>query len=101
MNAHRHGQPLILHALLVALAVVAGLAGCRNAAAPDAVTRSTVGDTTFISSPPDGIDGPVTLTEQLRVTADQLDVGSFFAAAFGPDGTIWLYDRRGRNGEVL
>lgn len=87
--------------VLVALAVVVALTGCRKAAAPDAVTRNTLGDTTFVSSPPEGIDGPVSLTEQLRVTADQLDVGSFFAAAFGPGGTIWLYDQLGREGEAL
>src|SRR5664279_3376609 len=87
--------------ILVALAVVVALAGCHAASAPDAVTRLTVGDTTFVSSPQKGIDGPINLTEDLRLTADQLDVGAFSAAAFGPAGTIWVYDRQGRNGEAL
>ena len=91
----------MLCTLLVALAVVVDLTGRHTAPVPDAVTRRTVGDTTFVSSPPEGVDGPVNVTEQLRLTADQLDVGSFFAAAFGPDGTIWVYDQQGRNGEAL
>ncbi|MEI2721606.1 MAG: hypothetical protein V9E87_16025 [Gemmatimonadales bacterium] len=65
------------------------------------VTASIVGDTTFVSSPAEGLDGPVTLTERLRISADQLDVGAVSAAAFGANGTIWVYDQQGRNGETL
>lgn len=77
------------------------LAACHAGDNPGAVTRRTVADTTFVSSPAEGIDGPVTLTEQLSRTADQLDVGTLDAAAFGPDGTLWIYDRKGRHGEAL
>jgi|CXWL01.1.fsa_nt_gi hypothetical protein len=73
-----------------------------DAAEPAATdTVSVRGDTTFVSSPAEGIDGPVMLTEQRRLSADQLDIGAFSAAAFGPHGTIWLYDQQGRNGETL
>jgi hypothetical protein len=39
--------------------------------------------------------------ELLRIPAEQLDVGVFASGAFGPDGTIWIYDSRGPDGEVL
>jgi hypothetical protein len=67
----------------------------------DTRRETSRGDTTFVSSPAEGLDGPVSLTETLRLTDDQLDVGVLQSAAFGPNGTIWVYDRKGKDGEAL
>lgn len=79
--------------------VAAALAqACGNASTDGGVTRRTVGDTTFVSSPADGTEGPVRLEEALRVGASASDLGRIDAGAFGPDGTIWLLDGATRDG---
>lgn len=74
---------------------------CGRAPSPDAVTHRTVGDTIFISSPAAGVDGPTKLVEALQVDANKLDLGRVDAGAFGPNGTIWLYDAKGNGGESI
>lgn len=77
------------------------LIGGDSTTPPAAVTTTVRGDTTFVSSPAEGLDGQVKLTERLRLPAEQLDIGAVSAAAFGPNGTIWVYDQQGRSGETL
>jgi hypothetical protein len=87
--------------LRIAAIAVLALTGCGEAPVPDDVTRETLGDTTFVSSPAEGVDGPAQAIELLRIPAEQLDVGVFFSGAFGPAGTIWIYDSQGPGGEAL
>lgn len=77
------------------------LAGCNTKLAPNNLATQEAGDTSFVSAPAAGLDGPVTLTQVLARTADQLDLGMIQSAAFGPNGTLWVYDQRGKNGEAL
>lgn len=98
---HLNSRPQVQAGMpwLVWLALSA--AACSGTPPADQVTRLTVGDTTFVSSPAIGVDGPTQLQEVLRVDAAKLDFGRIDAGAFGPNGTIWLYDSRGKGGEVL
>ena len=97
MNLRSHRRTRMPWYVWLALSGVA----CSRTPAAEQVTRRTVGDTTFISSPAAGVDGPTQLREVLRVDAAKLDLGRVDAGAFGPNGTIWLYDSRGKSGEVV
>jgi hypothetical protein len=97
-------MPLIIpHTIrrLVRASTVIALAACGRAAPPEQVTRRTVGDTTFVSSPADGVDGAMRLEPVLRIDAAKLDLGRIDAGVFGPDGTLWIYDGRGTDGDQL
>lgn len=85
--------------LLVTLAVF--VAGCREAATPQRVSRRVVGDTTFVVSPAEGVEGPIRLVESLRITEPTLDFSRIDAGAFGPNGTIWIFDAAGPQGASL
>lgn len=83
------------------------VAACASNAEP--IHRYTIADTTFISNPPEGmfplqrqgIHWYHRLLETLRRDASTLDLGRIDAAAFGPNGTIWIYDAKGPRGEVI
>lgn len=78
----------------------AGVA-CRGPEPAADVTRRQVGDTLFVESPADGADGPVRLQEVRRLPATVVDIGRIDAAAFGPNGTLWLLDGAGPNGAAI
>ena len=81
--------------------LVLAIVGCARTQSTNDVTRRTVGDTTFLTSPADGVDGAMRLQEILRIDATKLDLGRIDAGVFGANGTIWLYDSHGKNGETL
>lgn len=80
--------------------LLAAVVGCQGPAAPD-VVRRTVGDTTFVVSPSDGIDGPVALRELRRAASSAIGVNRVEAGTFGPGGTVWLFDAAGANGATV
>jgi hypothetical protein len=95
---------LRLGILSAALAVVA----CSSNRDP--IVRRSVADTSFVSSPGDGLyrfssDKPVNwtyhLVETLRIDASRLDIGQIDAAAFGPNRSIWIYDPKATDGETI
>ncbi|WP_309673547.1 hypothetical protein, partial [Gemmatimonas sp.] len=65
------------------------------------MSRRVVGDTTFVLSPAGGIEGPVRLAESLRITEPSLDFSRIDAGAFGPGGTIWIFDAAGPQGASI
>ena len=75
----------------------------------DPVRRWTVADTSFVSSPAEGLYPQDQqqkywshhLTETTRVDLTALDIGSVDAAAFGPNKSIWIYDSKSKNGETI
>ena len=77
------------------------IAGCRELADPHRVSRRVVGDTTVVRSPADGTEGPIRLAESVRVTAATDDFNRIDAGAFGPHGTIWVFDAAGPNGSTI
>ncbi len=84
---------------LFSIVVAAALTqACSSAGTDSGVSRRSAGDTTFVSSPAEGTEGPVGLEEVLRIGASAADLGRIDAGAFGPDGTIWLFDGAARNG---
>lgn len=91
---------------LPARAVICGAAtlvvtACAREAPADGVTRAVRGDTTFVSSPLRGVRGPVTLVEAVRLRSDSAELNRVSAGAFGPDGSIWLFDDAAREGASL
>ena len=84
---------------LATLAVV--VAGCRESASPQRVSRRVVGDTTFVLSPAEGIEGPIRLAESLRITEPTFDFSRIDAGAFGPSGSIWIFDAAGPHGATI
>ncbi len=82
--------------VLIAAALAAQ--GCREGQDTSAVSHRTAGDTTFISSPAIGTEGPVTLQELTRFSTTSADLGRVVGGAFGANGTIWLFDAAGRDG---
>ncbi|MCC6241939.1 MAG: hypothetical protein IT353_03820 [Gemmatimonadaceae bacterium] len=52
-------------------------------------------------SPVEGAEGPIQLVEALRGTVPALEFNRVDAGAFGPDGTIWIFDGAGRNGATI
>ncbi len=87
---------VLIFATLAVLAV-----GCREATTPQGVTRRVVGDTTFVLSPAEGVEGPIRLAESLRITEPSLDFSRVDAGALGPNGTIWIFDAAGPHGASI
>lgn len=88
-------RSILRAALLCAVAFTVG--ACRDAGDSTNVSRRVVADTTFVSSPEHGTEGPVVLQEVLRIDASLLD-GRVTAGAFGTNGTVWLFDEAGPAG---
>lgn len=75
-----------------------------SCAAPDtsaSVVHRSVGDTLFVQSPADGIDGPVRLQEVRRVVASAIDIGRIDAAVFGSHNDVWVLDGAGARGATI
>lgn len=70
---------------------------CKKDATPVGVTRRQVADTLFVSSPANGVEGPVTVKEVLRIDGTSFD-GRVATGTFGSDGMIWLFDEAGPSG---
>lgn len=91
---------------LPARAVLWGMAtlvviACGRDTPAAGVSREVRGDTSFVTSPTDGVRGPVTLIESVRVHTDSVELNRVSAGAFGPDGSIWLFDDAARDGAAL
>ena len=73
------------------VSTLVGLCGfasaCGGPESVGRVTRRQVGDTLYVQSPADGVDGPIQLQEIRRVSMGAIDIGRLDAAAFGPNGT--------------
>ncbi len=74
---------------------------CASRDLSDRISRRSVGDTLFVESPADGFDGPVRLQEVRRLSAEALDIGRIDAAAFGPNGSLWILDGAGSSGAAI
>lgn len=86
----------------LSLAVLAIInVGCEDYANLQRVSRRVIGDTTFVRSPVEGAEGPIHLVEAVRGTETALELNRVDAGAFGPDGTIWIFDGAGRNGATV
>jgi len=85
----------------VVLGVVLSAVNCSSRADNMSVSRRTVGDTTFVASPDGGVLGPMRLVEILRVNSKQLSFGRVDAAAFGPDGSLWVFDAASEVGAAI
>lgn len=65
------------------------------------VVRRLSGDTTFVSSPSEGVHGSAELRELRRIDMAALGLNRLDAGAFGPDGTLWLFDAVGDKGASI
>lgn len=83
------------------LTLVVACIGCGTSTPDEGVTRRTVGDTTFITSPVGGVDGPVQLRVAQAIDGAGLGLNRIDAGAFGPGGTLWLFDAAGDNGAAI
>ena len=88
---------------ITALSTLSALAFAVACVAPkaDSVSRRQVGDTLYVQSAATGVDGPVQLNVVRRVSMADLDIGRVEAAAFGPSGTLWVFDGASRNGAAI
>ncbi len=74
---------------------------CRPAEPTTQVRRRTAGDTVYVESPAQGVDGPMQLQIVRRINLAALDIGRVDAAAFGPLGTLWVFDGASDGGAAV
>lgn len=75
------------------------LTACVSPAEHPRVIRASRGDTTIVTSDSLGVDGPVALAPQVRIAASAFR-GKIAAGAFGPSGSLWIFDDAGADGAI-